>query len=385
MASDFQDLKTKVFATVATDAENHTKGCNLTNLVRNFFNDWSHSLTDDCQKLGYSSVITLLKEMPDMIKVHGNPYEPESLLIFPIFDEALDHQRDLIQDSDASKKPKKRFAKQARDIFKISMDLQQSLEELTLLDDVPIYCVYPVSSGLRHRYLLELVQYKKELKEEPKNFGAKAMIEEVEEKLNELGDTESTFGDFRYFKVPKLLTDDELMPCDKNFISWAKKDSFRKHPVCFGGVGLMIMEKMGFEIGQGLGKFGQGIKEPVLVDIKKNKRCLSSDSDYPAGVKGLIERNDNPVQLLNTICVKKGWLPPVYGYNVVRDGPNNFWYSQAILNDESFTLVTKVKSKKEGRLRLAIYILEQLFHFTSPVWQDANFSSIQNLDNSVAI
>lgn len=36
MASDFQDLKTKVFATVATDAENHIKGCNLTNLVRNF-------------------------------------------------------------------------------------------------------------------------------------------------------------------------------------------------------------------------------------------------------------------------------------------------------------------------------------------------------------
>jgi p-aminobenzoyl-glutamate transporter AbgT len=33
------------------------------------------------------------------------------------------------------------------------------------------------------------------------------------------------------------------------------------------------MEKMGFEIGQGLGKFGQGIKEPVLVDIKRNKRC----------------------------------------------------------------------------------------------------------------
>lgn len=62
------------------------------------------------------------------------------------------------------------------------MDLQQSLEELTLYD-VPIYCVYPVSSGLRHRYLLELVQYKKELKEEPKNFGAKAMIEEVEEKV----------------------------------------------------------------------------------------------------------------------------------------------------------------------------------------------------------
>lgn len=63
------------------------------------------------------------------------------------------------------------------------MDLQQSPEELTLLDDAPIYCVYPVSSGLRHRYLLELVQYKKELKEEPKNFGAKAMIEEVEEKV----------------------------------------------------------------------------------------------------------------------------------------------------------------------------------------------------------
>lgn len=72
--------------------------------IQFFSNDWSHSLTDDCQKLGYSSVITLLKEMPDMIKVHGNPYEPESLLIFPIFDEALDHQRDLIQDSDASKK-----------------------------------------------------------------------------------------------------------------------------------------------------------------------------------------------------------------------------------------------------------------------------------------
>lgn len=46
-----------------------------------------------------------------------------------------------------------------------------------------------------------------------------------------------------------------------------------------GGVGMKLMQKMGWQPGQVLGKRGEGYAEPIAVQVKIDRRGLSSNTE----------------------------------------------------------------------------------------------------------
>lgn len=50
------------------------------------------------------------------------------------------------------------------------------------------------------------------------------------------------------------------------------KDQFRNVPEIISGVGMRLMEKMGWKPGQGLGKNAAGPIEPLALDVKSDRK-----------------------------------------------------------------------------------------------------------------
>ena len=56
--------------------------------------------------------------------------------------------------------------------------------------------------------------------------------------------------------------------------SWAKKDQLIKTQPINGGMGMQLLQKMGWKPGEGLGKEKTGTLEPLLLNVKLNKHGL---------------------------------------------------------------------------------------------------------------
>ena len=52
-----------------------------------------------------------------------------------------------------------------------------------------------------------------------------------------------------------------------------------------GGVGELLLKKMGWKPGQGLGKNQDGSLTPLLLDVKMDKKGLVSEDERPGGKK----------------------------------------------------------------------------------------------------
>lgn len=52
------------------------------------------------------------------------------------------------------------------------------------------------------------------------------------------------------------------------------KDQFHRAQKVEGGMGMYLLQKMGWQPGKGLGKNNEGSTEPLLLDIKTDKKGL---------------------------------------------------------------------------------------------------------------
>jgi len=53
-----------------------------------------------------------------------------------------------------------------------------------------------------------------------------------------------------------------------------------------GGIGMKLLQKMGWEPGQVIGKSGKGLVEPIALTVKVDRKGLSSTFEKPSGKKG---------------------------------------------------------------------------------------------------
>lgn len=75
---------------------------------------------------------------------------------------------------------------------------------------------------------------------------------------------------------PKFLTPSELLTGPQ---AWAKKDQLKTATALQGGMGMHLLQRMGWSPGEGLGKYKEGGTEPLALDIKMDKKGLASTSE----------------------------------------------------------------------------------------------------------
>lgn len=75
---------------------------------------------------------------------------------------------------------------------------------------------------------------------------------------------------------PKFLTQAEINAGPQ---AWAKKDQLRNTVKLSSGMGLHLLQKMGWKPGEGLGKNKEGALEPLALDVKTDKKGLTSTGD----------------------------------------------------------------------------------------------------------
>lgn len=177
---------------------------------------------------------------------------------------------------------------------------------------------------------------------------------------------------------------------------WARRDQMTSAKPLMGGMGMMMLKKMGWKPGEGLGRDKNGVLQPLLLDLKLDKRGLKSHEDpnvfgrkqsaakkhlrftngtaanvganggEGAGGAGnagcsLAAQDKHPVCLLNELTSKRKWAAPQY--TVVKESGqmhNRLFHMSVTVNGETFVSSRACNTKKEAKLFAAKVCLEQM-------------------------
>ena len=135
--------------------------------------------------------------------------------------------------------------------------------------------IFPVSSGEKHR---EIETIKTSIladdSEDMMDQKPDANLNPPKEANNTLiFDSNEIPGKFkRDISGIKLLTPDQLEGYHK---AWVRKDYLMKAEPISSGIGVKLMEKMGWKSGEGLGKYNEGPLEPIKVEVKVDRKGLA--------------------------------------------------------------------------------------------------------------
>ncbi|XP_016975677.1 protein Son [Drosophila rhopaloa] len=180
---------------------------------------------------------------------------------------------------------------------------------------------------------------------------------------------------------------------------WVRKDQMTSTKPVTGGMGMALLQKMGWKPGEGLGRCKTGSLQPLLLDVKLDKRGLVSREDLkppparqsaaqrrnknasgPVGGCGtagpgpgsgpgqgagtgtpLVTQDKHPVCVLNEMASKNKWTPPQY--NLRQDiGPahNRSFLFSVEINGQTYTPDRGCNNKKEAKLNAATLCLRAL-------------------------
>lgn len=127
--------------------------------------------------------------------------------------------------------------------------------------------------------------------------------------------------------------------------AWARRDQLLNTAPVTSGMGMHLLRKMGWQPGQGLGKDENGGLQPLLLELKLDKRGLEANDEVLRGQRGMQGKANNkrpggaggprgrpaaismdalmqkhPVSLLGELASKRKWGAPNYSL-VNESGP----------------------------------------------------------------
>ncbi|WKX88695.1 hypothetical protein Q1695_008376 [Nippostrongylus brasiliensis] len=202
------------------------------------------------------------------------------------------------------------------------------------------------------------------LNSDPNDFEAIRMLKEADEKMANWAAAKNLPGKFTGSTGLNVLSSEELQPQDPRYNAWVKKDMFKNTRPTVGGVGMRLMQKMGWRPGEGLGPDGMGNLEPLLLDVKNDRKGLVSQDDIP--VKGIPQLTTDgsaakhPVSIVMELCAKRKWPPPVFNHE--EKGPSNMreFRCTAIVNGKEYRSTTISRSKKDAKMLACQVVLQSL-------------------------
>ncbi|XP_045532128.1 protein Son-like isoform X1 [Pieris brassicae] len=187
----------------------------------------------------------------------------------------------------------------------------------------------------------------------------------------------SSLGQFTGSTGANILTPRELASGSQ---AWAKKDQLVRAAPVEGGMGMHLLQKMGWTPGKGLGKEESGTLQPLLLEVKLDTRGLQAkeevSSRYYKGMKQsrmgrrgpapLIAGGKHPVSLLGEYCSKHKLGPPEYNlcFECGPDHKKNFLFRVKVAGVEYQPAIASANKKqaKADAAQLALQKLGQRQH-----------------------
>ncbi|KAF6031356.1 hypothetical protein EB796_010337 [Bugula neritina] len=229
----------------------------------------------------------------------------------------------------------------------------------------------------------------KKLKKNPNDAQTKASIEDLDKQTARWSNSKNLPGAFTGRVEAKMLTPDELLPAtDKKHQAWVKKHTFLNAKKVQGGIGQFLLQKMGWNEGQGLGKENHGNTEPLVLDFNTSRKGLTAPEErsknaYAAvatygqtsalrstpktgGGSGLKAAtftltDKHPVSTLMEICSKRKWNPP--SFNVIHEsGPphKKSFIMQVVVNGTAYQPSIASCNKKQAKTLSATIALQSM-------------------------
>ncbi|XP_074648824.1 uncharacterized protein LOC141904171 isoform X2 [Tubulanus polymorphus] len=208
----------------------------------------------------------------------------------------------------------------------------------------------------------------KKLSKNPLDMEAMGKMYRAQAKVNRWAQAQNLPGQFTGSTGAKILSVEELEG-DRRNQAWLKKDQFIRAPVINTGLGMALLQKMGWKPGEALGKNKEGQLEPLCMEIKMDRKGLSSSDEITRKVpimlpKGKVPKDlsgKHPVSALTELCKKRRWGAPEFALadETGPDHKKNFLYKVTV-NGVDYQPACGQANKKAGRAQAAAACLQAL-------------------------
>ncbi|KAK9298201.1 hypothetical protein QLX08_008366 [Tetragonisca angustula] len=207
----------------------------------------------------------------------------------------------------------------------------------------------------------------RKLRENPNDVCAQNEMYRAQNEMKTWAESKQIPGQFTGSTGAKVLSPAELT---SGYQAWARKDQLVSAQPVSGGMGMALLQKMGWRPGEGLGKNKEGTLEPLQLEVKLDKRGLVSEQDIGQKVgkatKPLIPaiktlEGKHPVSLLGEYCSKRKLGAPVYElcFECGPDHRKNFLFKVKVNGIEYKPSVVS-PNKKQAKAEAAQICLQTL-------------------------
>ncbi|KAK2908477.1 hypothetical protein Q8A67_004314 [Cirrhinus molitorella] len=203
----------------------------------------------------------------------------------------------------------------------------------------------------------------KRLAENPFDINAMCMLNRAQEQVDAWAQSNTIPGLFTGSTGAQVLSSDELTNSGPQ--AWIKKDQFLRAAPVSGGMGELLMRKMGWRSGEGLGKHREGTVEPIIIDFKTDRKGLVAEGEKTQKSGNIVVMKDllgkHPVSALMEMCNKKKWPQPEF-VMVHHSGPDhrkNFLF-KVVVNGCDYQPQTASPNKKHAKAMAATVALQAM-------------------------
>ncbi|XP_077150039.1 protein SON isoform X2 [Ranitomeya variabilis] len=148
----------------------------------------------------------------------------------------------------------------------------------------------------------------------PFDIEAAYMLNRAQEQIDAWAQSTSIPGLFTGTTGAQILSPEEISISGPQ--AWLRKDQFLKAAPVSGGWGALLMRKMGWREGEGLGRNNEGNVDPILLDFKTDRKGLVADGEKASNKPVVPAMKDlsgkHPISALMELCNKKKFSPPEF-------------------------------------------------------------------------
>ncbi|XP_031846897.1 uncharacterized protein LOC116433201 isoform X2 [Nomia melanderi] len=207
----------------------------------------------------------------------------------------------------------------------------------------------------------------RKLRENPNDICAQNEMYRAQNEMRSWAESKQMPGQFTGSTGAKVLSPAELT---SGYQAWARKDQLVSAQPVSGGMGMALLQKMGWRPGEGLGKNKEGTLEPLQLEVKLDKRGLVSEQDIGQKIgktaKPLVPaiktlEGKHPVSLLGEYCSKRKLGAPVYElcFECGPDHRKNFLFKVKV-NGIEYKPSVASPNKKQAKAEAAQICLQTL-------------------------
>lgn len=170
----------------------------------------------------------------------------------------------------------------------------------------------------------------------------------------------------------RLLTPQQLASGAQ---AWARKDQLQTATPVRSGVGMTLLQKMGWNPGEGLGKNKEGCQEPLQLEVKMDRKGLVAAEEIrarrppptvnqpraPKAPNPMTLEGKHPVSLLTEYCSKRHFGAPHFEL-CMETGPDHKkdFIFKVRVNGMEYTPSAASPNKKQAKLEAATVCLKAL-------------------------